>query len=263
MRASLLFPALWLLSLLPVPRLQAQGRPLGPWRLTYQMVDERADPDDWGPVKPAKKVLKPVPTLVSWDIAPDSIRLFLNCENPLITPAQDHNKQLPIHFTATGATVRLDAKHGKLFIMPFASTVALSAYRGQLLVSKREYKAVPPPLPKMEGLYGGAMPNDLRPGEEWRRLFIRAISSPEFSSFMPNDARYRVSRFQVSCLRNNALIRPPTTVDGPQAVLGHPEDFQHCDLIQVEVQVVQRMNFRGEVENIRCQERLSIPVTPR
>lgn len=261
MKARLLLPLLWLLAvLLPAPRLWAQGRPLGPWRLTLQMVSKRADWDDLGPAKPAEKVLKLVPTAVKWDVVSDSIRLFLNCENPLISPTQPRKGQLPVRFSATGATVRLDLKNKLLLIVPFEAAVTLRAFRGQTLLFQHAFRAVTPPLPTVEGSYGGAMPTDLRPGEEWRRLSLRAIPPPEFSSFMPNDAHYRVSRYQVSCLRNNIPLRPPTMMDGPAAVLGHPADFQHCDQIQVDVQLFQRQNFRGEVETLPLSQRIMVGV---
>ncbi|WP_201977867.1 hypothetical protein [Hymenobacter rubidus] len=250
MRVRLFLPALFLLSLwLPVPRLRAQGRPLGPWRMTYQMVTERAEWDDWGPAKPGKKVLKLVPTAVRWDIEPDSIRLFLNCENPLIAPAKPRKGQLPIRFTATGATVRLDAKRRRLLIVPSDSVVIMSAYRGQGLVFKHVFRAVAPPLPTVECFYSNTQPTDLKPGEEWEgRLNLRAIPSYYFSFFMPDDARNRVSLSQISFLRNDTLLNPPCIVKGPSVDIGSINNFLPGDSMQVDVQQVQRQNFRGVVE---------------
>ncbi|MBO2008470.1 hypothetical protein [Hymenobacter negativus] len=258
MQARLLLSALWLLSLLPVPRSQAQGRLLGPWRLTYTMQERWVH----GPDTVAKEMVRGWEPdwsyhEVRWDVEPDSIRLFLNCENPLIAPPQPRKGQLPIRFTATGATVRLDAKTHRLLIAPTATTVTLWAYRGRALVFKHQFIAITPPLPKVEGSYGGAMPSDLRPGEEWyRQLFLRAVPSAEFSSFMPNDAHYRVSQYQVSFLRNDVLIRPTTTIKSPSDFIG----LKYCDLIQVDVQLVQRQNFRGVVETLPLRKRIMIKV---
>lgn len=151
MCARFLLPALLLLILLlPVPRLRAQARPLGPWRLTYQMEQRWwQDPDTT-----KEPVQKWVPKWsyheVKWDIEPDSIRLFLNCENPLIAPREPRKGQLPIRFTAAGATVRLDAKRYRLLIVPSAAVVTLWAHRGNILVFKHQFQAISPPLPKVE-----------------------------------------------------------------------------------------------------------------
>ena len=77
---------------------------------------------------------------------------------------------------------------------------------------------------------------------------------------MPNDAHYRVSQYQVSFLRNDVLIRPTTIIKSPSDFIGHPEDFKYCDLIQVDVQLVQRRNFRGEVETLPLRQRIMIKV---
>ena len=168
MPARLLLLALWLLMLLlPMPRLQAQGRQLGPWRLTYEMMDAWVHGKDTI-TKELVRGCVPDWTYheVKWDVEPDLTRLFLNCENPLIAPPQPRKGQHPIRFTAIGATVRLDAKTRRLLITPTATTVTLWAHKGRALVFKHQFIAITPPLLKVEGSYGGAMPSDLRPGEE-------------------------------------------------------------------------------------------------
>ena len=142
--------AWWLLQL-PVSPSLAQNRPLGPWRLTYQLKQRW----EHGPDTVTKElVLKWMPNWtyheVKWDVEPDSIRLFLNCENPLIAPPQPRKGQLPIRFVAAGATVRLDAQNHRLLVAPSAASITLWAYRGRTLVFRHVYKAIPPPLPIVE-----------------------------------------------------------------------------------------------------------------
>ncbi|WP_460611145.1 GldM family protein [Hymenobacter terrigena] len=248
--------------LLPVPRLRAQGRPLGPWRLTHQLVSER-DWEGWEP-KTAKKVLQFMPVAVKWNVVPDSIRLFLGCENPLIAPSPPRKGQLPIRFSATGATVRVDAKSRRLLIVPTAATVTLWAHKGQALVFKHQFKAIPAPLPILEvfcSTVSATVCFGQRPDStSTRALTIKAIPARSFASLLPDDARYRVSRYTVTCLRNGVAFGTPRKVDGPQASLAEVGDFQEGDRLQIDVQLVQRMNFRREVESLTMQKQFNVPL---
>ena len=259
MRARFLLPALWLL-MLPVPRLWAQGRPLGPWRLTYQTVTEGAI-GDWGNgPTPGRKVVRLLPTAVPWNVASDSICLFRNCENPLIAPARPRKGQLPIRFTATGATVQLDTKKKRLFVVPSDSVVTLRAYRGQKLISKRKFSAIPPPLPLIEA-WASNRSNDFycfgpQPDSAFYyfELGVRARPSESFAAFNPSDARYRVSRFQLTLMRGTVVIRKAVMVNRFEAGIKIPRDsIQLGDRIRIDVQQVQRMNFRGVIERIPLQ----------
>ena len=258
MRTRFLLPALWLLMLmLPMPRLRAQGRLLGPWQVVVKKVRVRVGAeDDWGPAaKDTATYLKSEATAVPvrWDIAPDSIRLFLNCANPLLALQQPHKEQQLIRFSAGGATIQQDTKNQRLLIIPSATVVTLWAYRGQALIFKHIFKVIAPPVPTIQCFYSNFQPTDLKPGEGWEgRLNLRAVPSPYFSLFMPDDARCRVSLSQVSILRDNdnILLKPIRIVKGPNADIGGIDNFQPGDKLQIEVQQVQRQNFRGVVEDI-------------
>lgn len=263
MRARFFFPALFLLSLwLPGPRAWAQGRPLGPWRWTTQLMPEGSD-DGWGPVNPAnqKKVRRAVAVAAPWNTPPDSIRLFLRCENPLIAPPRPRKGQLPIRFTATGATVRLNANSRRLLIAPTAATVTLWARKGRTLVFKHQFTAIPPPLPEIHCYLGFREANDARPGEEGQpTIVMKASDMNELGYFMPDDARYRVSRYTVTLLRNGVAFGTPKTVYGPESILAEAETFfQDGDRLQIDVQLVQRMNFREEIKAVPLQKQFNVP----
>ena len=263
MGARLLFPAFWLLSLLlPVSRLRAQGRPMGPWRVVHHKTKRTSD--DWGvPEKDTTTTWRTELEIVAvtWDSVPDSIRLFLNCENPLIAPSLPRKGQLPIRFTATGATVRLDAKNHRLLIAPSATVVTLWAHRGRTLVFKHQFEAIPPPAPTVTCFYSGTSPTNHKPGEDWPlSVSIKAIPDVNFATLMPDDARYRAALYRVSYLRNNTPLEPARTIHGPQSTIGNPKDFQKGDLLRVEVQLVNRMNFRGEIEDLPLHKEFVFPV---
>jgi hypothetical protein len=116
--------------------------------------------------------------------------------------------------------VRVDAKRQRLLIIPNAATVTLWAYKGRALVFKHKFKAITPPLPKIECFFGGLKPTGLRPGEAWTpSLRLRAIPADHFSGFMPDDARYRVSRYTVTYLRKGAPVEAANIINGTQSAV--------------------------------------------
>jgi hypothetical protein len=256
MRASLFLSALWLLSLLlPVPRLRAQGRPLGPWRLTYTMQERWVH----GPDTVTKELVRGWEPdwsyhEVRWDVESDSIRLFLNCESPLIAPPPPRKGQLPIRFTATGATVRLDAKTHRLLIAPTATTVTLWAYRGQALLFQHTFKAIPPPLPVVE-CYCSLRPVFTKGGRELYTCSIKAVPNSEFAQALNNDARYRVSKSQVTLLRNGNSIHPHIIINWQSVDISELRKLAITgDQLKIDVDLVERQNFCGDIEIVPLQK---------
>ncbi|MFD2719252.1 hypothetical protein ACFST9_11040 [Hymenobacter monticola] len=259
MRIRLLLPAWWLLSvLLPVSHIQGQSRPRGPWRLTYRMVERWwQDPDT---TKEAVRKWLPAWSYheVKWDVEPDSIRLFLNCENPLIVPSRPGKGQLPIRFTATGATVKLDAERHRLLIAPSASTVTLWAYRGRVLVFKHLFQVMPPPLPTVEIRLSDpkqAIWERTPPDSVLSRftLSVRATPAEGFATILPTDARYRIPSYQFALIRSTDGIGQGRMVKSRE--INIPRDSLRIgNKFRVAIEQVQRMNFRGIVEDIPMQE---------
>lgn len=264
MRARFIIPALWLLSLLlPAPRVQAQGRPLGPWQIVNKKVRTSDNDDAWGIANrdTATHLVKKTWLLPAcWDIAPDSIRLFLNCENPLVAPSQPPSGQPRIHFSATGATIRIDTLNHQLmlFIIPSMPIVTLSAYRGKALVFKHVFKSISPPVPHIECFIGGGRLSSSRHPERFS-VHLKAIPQPDFASFMPDDAKYRVSQYQIILLRNGVQLGA-TKVIGKLTIANEVPLYsaQSGDVVRIDVQQMQRQNFRGVVEDIPYIKQITV-----
>ena len=270
MRARLLLPTLWLLSLLLPAPARAQGRPLGPWRLTYEMEQRWVHGSD---TIAKELVQKWVPNWsyhpIHWDIEPDSIRLFLNCENLLIAPALPRSGQLPFRFTATGATVRVDAKSHRLLVAPSAAVVTLYAHKGQALVFKHVFTAIPPPLPQIEcylrdeekAFYCFGQKPVLTKLNERYSISARVTPNMNFAMTMPEDARYRAKYSRATLLRNGIALEPakPFVRELNLSVFQTP--ILPGDQIRIDIQSVQRMNFRGHVESIALEAHRLIPVS--
>lgn len=265
MRALLL-----LLLLLPLGTFQAHAQQAakGPWQVTYQRVRARPedfDGDGWGSrdtttTWQTRRILQKAP----WNVSPDSIRLFLNCDNPLLAPAARSG----IRFTATGATLRLDAKQGLLWVYAAAPRVVLRAFRGKVQVFSHEFQAISPPLPTAKVFLGGRPTLDCkRPGPltQVRAMSVKVIPNRFFAEFMPDEARYRASKYNVTLLRGEKVIAGPVAA-GPGSVA--PSDStvreseklaQPGDRVKIEVQEAERQNSRGQVEQVPLHKQFLLP----
>ncbi len=263
----------WIVAYLPAT---AQTRAAGPWRL----VSHSTRTERWGgiadggtPADSAHILRQPDTTTtvwvrrvaqrVPWNVHPDSITLFLDCQNPLTLP---HGRPAPTRFKATGAAVHLDTRQHLVLLVPTAPVVVLWAYRGHQLVFRHEFKAVPPPLPIIKCYNGGCDasickgPSE-RPGYR-RTITFRAIPDPDFAAILPEDARYRIARFQATLLRQAKAVElapgqlAEKTIQGPQGDMSALAAISQLgDQLQLDVLLVQRLNSRGIITEVPALKR--------
>jgi hypothetical protein len=82
-------------------------------------------------------------------------------------------------------------------------------------------------------------------------LDIKAIPDESFRTFLPKDARYRVSGWEVTLARGKRPVAPPSKVTKESLAVGSlMQKAKAGDRVVVEIKQVQRMNFRGQVENV-------------
>lgn len=263
----------WIVAYLPAT---AQTRAAGPWRVVSHSTRTKSwgglaawgTPADSSYVPPQPDTtttvwVQRVAQRVPWNIHPDSITLFLDCQNPLIIP---HGRPAPTRFKATGATVRLDAGQHLLLLVPRAPVVVLWAYRGRQLVFRHEFKAEPPPLPTIKCYNGGCdatiCKGSSKKPEYIRTITFRAIPDPDFAAILPEDARYRVARFRAALLRQAKAVElapgqfAEKTIQGPQGDMSDlAASSQPGDQLQLDVLLVQRLNSRGIIAEVPARKR--------
>ncbi|RTQ50864.1 hypothetical protein EJV47_09615 [Hymenobacter gummosus] len=199
-------------------------------------------------------------------MSPDSAQLVLRCENRLRVPTERGK----LRFSAEGATVTLDKPHRQLLIVPTAATVVLLVKRGPKLLARREFDAVVPPLPEVRcwlsdmrnaTIDQGGAPDTVRQPNRRFGVVLQAVPAADFSTTMPVDARYRVGHFQLTVLRGGLPVVSVRPADGEIDLAQLPVQLQADDQLLVQVQDVQRMNFRGEIERTPCSQqfRLTVP----
>ena len=260
---NVLFPLLLSIALLP-EEAQAQL-----WRYPDPCAEVSAE--GWGAAKPAQSARKPPcrprPVTPRYTVAPDSVLLVQRCQNRLAVSAA---LSRDVTFSAEGATVVYQARRRQLLIVPKGPTVVLLVKRGPQPLTRLEFEAVVPPLPELKCwlsdmrnaiICRGAVPDTVSQPNRRFELVLRAVPAAAFATAMPVDARYRVGHFLLTVLRGGQPVGSVRPADGEINLTQLPIRLQAGDQLLVQVQDVQRMNFRGEIERTAYSQqfRLTVP----
>jgi hypothetical protein len=155
-------------------------------------------------------------------------------------------------FTAEGGTV--DAgRGGQVTVIPTAGKVDLTVYSSSTLIGTQSFRVKAIPKPELVLKSGGReidLKNGIQKDKMPREITLDAEPDPDFAEFLPDDARYRVSEWEVILARGQRAVRRKT-VSGPRANIGDwVAVARPNDRLVVEAKQIQRRNFRGETENV-------------
>ena len=90
---------------------------------------------------------------------------------------------------------------------------------------------------------------------------MRAIPDPGFATFLPDDARFRVSSFEVTLARGKRPVQPTQTVNGPQGDISSMANAARADdRLFIEVKGVQRQNFQGKISDVKIARTFTVSV---
>ena len=179
--------------------------------------------------------------------------LYLNCGNEMQVNCPQLGTSYKPTFKATGASSIPGAKTGLVTLVPNAKEVKLNVYNGGNLLGTETFKVRRVPKPEIRLTSRGKAIN-AKSGESisaLRSLDIAAIPDADFKAFLPKDARYRVTGWEVTLARGKRPVGPPQKLSKQKASLGAlMQKAKPGDRIVVEVKRVQRMNFRNQTENV-------------
>ena len=193
-------------------------------------------------------VAKPVIQIQSASVS----ALYKNCGNELNVQVPALGSTYQPSFRASGADVITGSKKGFVTVVPNSPNVKLSVYSAGNLIGDQDFKVRLIPKPEIIALSGGK-PLDVKvgvgaPGP--RSVQIQAKSDESFKTFLPNDARYKITEWCAILVRGKRPVRTKTF----SSELGDFNDFnsqaQAGDRIVIEVKSVKRMNFKGVIEDV-------------
>jgi len=188
--------------------------------------------------------------------------LYFRCGNKLSVQVPALGAQYQPSFSASGAQV-ITGQKGDVTLVPNAREVTLNVSSGGNAIGSQEFKVRPIPLPTIQCYVGGSQVNEKAgtPGNAIRNLTLRAVPDAGFATFLPQDARYRVSRFTVVLARGKRPVVGPLDINGATANLSNMADaYKEGDRLFIEVKGVQRMNFQDNTEDVQMSRVFNVPL---
>ncbi|RZJ93833.1 MAG: gliding motility protein GldM, partial [Hymenobacter sp.] len=203
-------------------------------------------------------VTKPVMQIQSASVQ----ALYYKCGNKLSVQVPALGAQYQPSFSASGASV-ITGQKGEVTLVPNAREVTLNVSSGGNAIGSQTFKVRPIPNPTIKCYAGGSEANEKQgtAGTSIRSITLRAIPDPGFATFLPEDARYRVSRFTAVLARGKRPVIGPKTINGPQGDFSDMTNaYKEGDRLFLEVQGVQRMNFQNQTEDVSMTRTFNIPL---
>ncbi|WP_210518160.1 type IX secretion system motor protein PorM/GldM [Hymenobacter terricola] len=210
-------------------------------------------------VKVPYTITKPVMQIQSASVQ----ALYFKCGNKLNVSVPALGAQYKPSFSASGAAVMSGAKVGDVTLVPNSREVTLNVSSGGNAIGSQTFQVRPIPKPTIEAFAGGRPVNDKQgtPGTAVRSFSLKAIPDAGFLTFLPDDAKFRVSRYEVTLVRGKRPALQTKTISGPQADLSDVVNaYREGDRLYVEVKDVQRQNFQGNVEPVSVTRTFNIPL---
>lgn len=193
--------------------------------------------------------------------------LYLNCGNKLDVQVPALGQAYNPSFGVKGGTSIAGQQRGQVTIIPNSPSVELSVSSGGMLIGSQTFRVNRIPSPDIQ-LKTGGQPVDEKRGvalsqlSTLRTLTLDAIPDQSFKEALPDDARYRVTEWEITLARGT---RPLQTIkaNAPDAnIAAFVAQARAGDRIVVEVKEVQRMNFRNERETINIPMGLRVKQIP-
>jgi gliding motility-associated protein GldM len=210
-------------------------------------------------VKVPYTISKPVMQIQSASVQ----ALYFKCGNKLNVSVPALGAQYKPSFSASGASVVAGAKVGDVTLIPNSKEVTLNVSSSGNAIGSQTFQVRPIPKPEIKCFVGGREANEKQgtPGTAVRSMTLKAIPDAGFATFLPEDARYRVSRYEVTLVRGKRPALPTKTITGPEANLSDVVNaYREGDRIYVEVKEVQRLNFQGNVEQVNVSKQFNVPL---
>lgn len=214
-------------------------------------------PDPSGQMKTVTKeesytVLKP-----SVQIATASLpALYFKCANRIQTTSAGLGALYSPTFSGSGAEF-IPGGSGKVTIVPNSAKATLDVVNDGIKLESFAFNVKRVPRPTVRVLAnGGAAVNEKR-GESasgLRFLSAQAIPDPSFKETNPEDAKFRVSEWEVNLARGSRRVGGQSFGPGNANISQLAQQAQAGDRYVIVIKKVERQNFKGETETFDLGE---------
>ncbi|RDV11761.1 gliding motility protein GldM [Pontibacter diazotrophicus] len=182
--------------------------------------------------------------------------LYFQCANELNIQVPALGAVYDPSFSASGGAAVKGAKKGEVTIIPNATEVTINVSSGGNAIGKETFKVRPLPKPELVAFVNGK-PIDFKrgvPAASFREVRMDAVADEGFKQLLPNEARYRVTKWNAYLVRNNQPIAQQE-INGPTANLtSFAAKANKGDRVVMEVVDVRRLNYKGEATAVKGVE---------
>ncbi|WMN12419.1 gliding motility protein GldM [Marivirga salinae] len=189
--------------------------------------------------------------------------LYLNCGNKLNVGVPALGTSYNPNFSVKGGTSIQGKERGLVTIIPSAPKVTLGVSSNGNKIGNVEFDVQRIPKPEIK-VFNGSKPVNLKQGESANALRVlraQAIPDENFKAQLPDDARYKISRWTITLARGPRAIGQPIKATSETVNLSQlMGNARAGDRIVVTIDQVLRMNFRGNTEEVNIGEQV-IPIT--
>ncbi len=190
--------------------------------------------------------------------------LYLNCGNEL-------NVQVPAlgtiynpTFTAQGASAIPGSRKGMVTLVPNSSAVTLNVSNSGTFIGSEKFPVRNIPLPTVV-VKSGNTPINMRQGVAApgpRSITLDVVPDESFLSFLPKDARYRVTEYEVTLGRGSQAVAKITSSSPTINLSQFAQQARANDRLVIEIKEIQRMNFRDQIERVRMPVSATVHTIP-
>ncbi len=188
--------------------------------------------------------------------------LYFQCANELNIQVPALGAVYDPSFSASGGSAIKGAKKGQVTIIPTATEVKVNVSSGGNAIGSETFKVRPIPKPQLVALVNGR-PIDVKrgiPAQSFRAVEIQAQADEGFKQFLPQEARYRVTKWKAYLVRNNQPI-DQADINGPSANLTQfAAKASKGDRVVIEVLDVKRLNYKGNAVDVNVRDNYNIPL---
>ena len=204
--------------------------------------------------------LKTVPLSAEYFVAKPSYEiesgsfppLYLGCANKLSVQSPQLGALWNPSFSADGGSVITSGEKGKITVVPSAARLTLNVSNAGSLLGKNEFRVNRVPKPTIEYYVGGTKVGDPRgvPVGSARSVRVVAVADESFRNYSPDDANFRVTGVTVILARGTRKIGQVNLGPAGGSIGSLAADLQPGDRFSIQVDGVQRRNFRGDISEV-------------
>lgn len=186
--------------------------------------------------------------------------LYMNCGNKVKVNVPELGAEFIPDFGITGGSIEKSGAKGEITVIPNSNKVKINVKSDGIPIGDKDFAVRKIPLPTVQIKNGTAAINVLNGinKNDINKLVISVEANPDFKTFLPQDARYKIKKWNVILARRSSA-KGKDAGSGTRLNLGNKfEMAQPGDRIVVEIEEMVRINFRNEEEEVKLTPEMKV-----